>query len=103
MEIQQSLCKMDKTKILMTNGSIMKVKSITECSFGAFCNTFDMHYGIIFNTDLLYAYQYFMGAQNYHLNEAELLSTHNICFWLRSKNIIFQLLLQTLIRKSATL
>ena len=30
--------KIDKTKILMTNGSFMKVKSIAECS-----NTFDLH------------------------------------------------------------
>ena len=28
----------------MTNGSLMKVKSIAECSLGAFCNTFDLHY-----------------------------------------------------------
>ena len=32
--------KKDKTKILMTNGSLMKVKSIAE---GAFCNTFDLY------------------------------------------------------------
>ena len=36
---------MDKTKILITNGSlIMKVKSIAR---GAFCNTFDLHQAII--------------------------------------------------------
>ena len=35
--------KIDKTKVLMTNGSLMKVKSIAECSLGAFCNTFDLH------------------------------------------------------------
>ena len=35
--------KMDKTKVLKTNGSLMKVKSIAECSLGAFCNTFDLH------------------------------------------------------------
>ena len=35
--------KIDKTKILMTNSSLMKVESIAECSFGAFCNTFDLH------------------------------------------------------------
>ena len=35
--------KLDKTKILMTNGSLMKVESIAECSLGAFCNTFDLH------------------------------------------------------------
>ena len=31
--------KIDKTKILMTNGSLMKVESIAECS----CNTFDLN------------------------------------------------------------
>ena len=37
--------KIDKTKILMTNGSLMKVESIAECSTrGAFCNTIlDLH------------------------------------------------------------
>ena len=35
--------KIDKTKVLKTNGSLMKVKSIAECSHGAFCNTFDLH------------------------------------------------------------
>ena len=35
--------KIDKTTILMTNGSFMKVKSIAEFSLGAFCNTFDLH------------------------------------------------------------
>ena len=34
---------MDKTKILMTNSSFMKVESIA----GAFCNTFDLHKAII--------------------------------------------------------
>ena len=31
--------------VLMTNGSLMKVESIAECSasLGAFCNTFDLH------------------------------------------------------------
>ena len=38
--------KVDKTKILTTNGSLMKVKSIAEC-FGAFCNTFDLNLAII--------------------------------------------------------
>ena len=32
-----------QNKILMTNGSLMKVESIAECSLGAFCNTFDLH------------------------------------------------------------
>ena len=31
----------------MTNDSLMKVKSIAECSPGAFCNTFDLHLGQI--------------------------------------------------------
>ena len=35
--------KIDKTKISITNGSLMQVKSIVECSFGAFSNTFDLH------------------------------------------------------------
>ena len=34
--------KIDKTKILMTNGNLTKVKSVAECSLGAFCNTFDL-------------------------------------------------------------
>ena len=35
--------KMDKTNVLTTNGSLMKVKTIADCSLGAFCNTFDLH------------------------------------------------------------
>ena len=35
--------KIDKTKVLKTNGSLMKVESIAECSPGIFCNTFDLH------------------------------------------------------------
>ena len=35
--------KLDKTKILKTNSSLMKVESIAEYSLGAFCNTFDVH------------------------------------------------------------
>ena len=45
-EIQLNMCKTATQKenedILMTNGSLMKVKSIAECS-----NTFDLHYAII--------------------------------------------------------
>ena len=38
----------DKTKFLMTNANLMKVKSIAECySLRAFCNTFDLHKVII--------------------------------------------------------
>ena len=35
--------KIDKTKISMTDGSLMQVKSIAECSKRAFCNIFDLH------------------------------------------------------------
>ena len=35
--------KLDITKALKTNGTLMKVESIAECSLGAFCNTFDPH------------------------------------------------------------
>ena len=38
--------KIDKTKVLKTNGRVMKVKSIAKCSKRAFCNTFDLHYAI---------------------------------------------------------
>ena len=41
--VLSSHIKIDKTKVLMTSGSLMKVKSVAECSFGAFCNTFDLH------------------------------------------------------------
>ena len=36
--------KIDKTKVFKTNGSLMKVESIAECSQGAFCNTYDLHF-----------------------------------------------------------
>ena len=32
-----------KKKVLKTDGSLMQVESIAECSLGAFCNTFDLH------------------------------------------------------------
>ena len=35
--------KIDKTKVFKTDGSLMQVESIAECSLGAFCNTFDPH------------------------------------------------------------
>ena len=36
--------KIGKTKILMTNGSLMKVESIAEYApFEAFCKIFDLH------------------------------------------------------------
>ena len=36
--VLSSHSKIDKTMILMTNGSLMKVESIAE-----YCNTFDLH------------------------------------------------------------
>ena len=38
---------LDKTKILMTNGSLMKVKSIADCSPWSSCNIIDLQQGII--------------------------------------------------------
>ena len=35
--------KIDKTKVLKTNGGLMKVESIAECVLRAFYNTFDLH------------------------------------------------------------
>ena len=35
--------KIDKTKVLKTNDSVMKGGSIAECSLGALCNSFDLH------------------------------------------------------------
>ena len=35
--------KIDQTKVLKTDGSLMHVESIAECSLGAFCNTFDLY------------------------------------------------------------
>ena len=35
--------KIDKTKVLKANYSLIKVESIAECSLGAFCNTFDLN------------------------------------------------------------
>ena len=35
------------TKGVKTNERLMQVESIAECSLGAFCNTFDLHYAII--------------------------------------------------------
>ena len=41
--------KKDKTKVLKTNGSLMKVKSIAECSLGAFRITFKFHAHVLLN------------------------------------------------------
>ena len=49
--------KIDKTKVVKPCSSLMQVKSIAECSTGAFCNAFDLHLAIIglenFFVDLL--------------------------------------------------
>ena len=45
--VLSSHSKIDKTNVLKTNGSLMEVISIAECSLGAFCNTFDLHFVII--------------------------------------------------------
>ena len=45
--VLSSHSKIVKTKVLKTNGSLMKVESIAECCLGAFCNTFDLHSAII--------------------------------------------------------
>ena len=37
--VLSSHSKLDVAMVLKTNGSLMKVKSIAECSLGAFCNT----------------------------------------------------------------
>ena len=41
--VLSSHSKINKTNVLKTNGSLMEVESIAECSLGAFCNTFDLH------------------------------------------------------------
>ena len=35
--------KIDKTYILMTDGSLMKVESLQNAPLGVICNTFDLH------------------------------------------------------------
>ena len=45
--VLSSHSKIDKTKILMTNGSLMKVESIAECSPWSILHTFDPHLAII--------------------------------------------------------
>ena len=37
--VLSSHLKIDKTKVVKTDDSLMHVKSIAECSLGAFCNT----------------------------------------------------------------
>ena len=44
---QSGHSKIDKTNILITNGSLMKVESIEECSRRGILQYFDLHYAII--------------------------------------------------------
>ena len=41
--VLSSHSKIDKTKVLKTNDSLMKVESIAEGALGAFCNTFELY------------------------------------------------------------
>ena len=41
--VLSGLSKIDKTKVLKTDGNLVQVESIAECSIGAFCNTFDLN------------------------------------------------------------
>ena len=41
--VLSSHSKMDETKVLKTNCRLVKVESVAEFPFGAFCNTFDLH------------------------------------------------------------
>ena len=45
--VLSSHSKTGKKKVLKNDGSLMKAKSIAECSLGAFCNTSDLHKAII--------------------------------------------------------
>ena len=68
--------KIDKTKVLMTSGSLMHVKSIAECSTRAFCNTFDLHKVIISLENI------FLGHfMNDHLRPVLLLWTNHHNLW----------------------
>ena len=50
------LKKEDQNLVFMTDYPLMQVKSIAECSKGAFCNTFDLHYATICLSDLCFFY-----------------------------------------------
>ena len=68
--------KEDKTQILMTNGSLMKVERIAEYApIGAFCKTFDIHKAIIglesnfwsfWEWSFLYRFTVFANIQLWH-------------------------------------
>ena len=46
----------DQKLVFKTNNHLMQVKSIAECSRGAFCNTFDLHSATICHKDLCFVY-----------------------------------------------
>ena len=46
--------KTDKTKVLMENGSLMKVESIAECSLWSILQYFDLHKAIIVIENLFF-------------------------------------------------
>ena len=50
--VSSSHSKLDKTKVLMEIGSLLKVESIAECSL-AFCNTFDLQLNALINNQSL--------------------------------------------------
>ena len=41
--VSSGYLKIGKTKVLKTDGSLMQVKSIAECTLEAFCKTFDLY------------------------------------------------------------
>ena len=41
--VLSGLSKKDKTKMIMTNGSLMRSKVLQNAHLRAFCNTFDLH------------------------------------------------------------
>ena len=41
--VLSSHSEIDKTKVLKTNSSLMKVEVLQNAPLGAFCNTFDLH------------------------------------------------------------
>ena len=48
--------KIDKTHILMTNGSLMKIEGLQNAPHGAFCITFDLHIAIICLEDQFFVF-----------------------------------------------
>ena len=105
--VSSSHSKIDKIKILMTNGSLMKVESIAECPKRAFSipvllsciklpsvfKTFALPiFEWLLKTGFTVMLFYVFGVQKKRFIETVLLSTHNlIMFYLINKKINFQL------------